>query len=138
MEQSLLYLFIRAFYPALLSFIPYVSEYGITSVSRPVHINRLLRAASLIAVREELGRELLDAVISAAFAVADHQIAHIYVSDPARLTQVRALLEATPGVALVLDEAGKREHGLDHPRSGELVAIAEPDSWFTYYWLNKD
>ncbi|HYF63539.1 MAG TPA: alkaline phosphatase family protein, partial [Herpetosiphonaceae bacterium] len=59
------------------------------------------------------------------------------VNDPARLTQVKALLEATPGVAMVLDEAGKREHGLDHPRSGELVAIAEPDAWFTYYyWLD--
>ena len=116
-----------------------LSEYGIASVSRPVHINRLLRAAGLIAVREELGRELLDAGVSAAFAVADHQVAHVYVSDPARLAQVKALLEATPGVARVLDEAGKREHGLDHPRSGELVAIAEPDAWFTYYyWLDDE
>jgi hypothetical protein len=40
-------------------------------------------------------------------------------------------------VELVLHEAGKREHHLDHPRSGELVAVAAPDSWFTYYyWLD--
>ena len=114
-----------------------LSEYGIVPVSRPVHLNRVLREAGMIAVREELGRELLDAGASAAFAVADHQIAHVYVNDPARLDEVRSLVAGTAGVAEVLDEAGKRERHLDHPRSGELVALAEPDAWFTYYyWLD--
>ncbi|HYH21412.1 MAG TPA: nucleotide pyrophosphatase/phosphodiesterase family protein [Azospirillum sp.] len=114
-----------------------LSEYGVVPVSRPVHINRALRGAGLIRVREELGRELLDAGASPAFAVADHQIAHVYVQAPDRLAEVRALLEALPGVGRVLDAAGKAELGLDHPRSGELVALAEPDAWFTYYyWLD--
>ncbi len=114
-----------------------LSEYGIAPVSRPVHINRALRQHGLVAVREELGRELLDAGASAAFAVADHQVAHVYVQDPDRLSQVRALLEAEPGVAAVLDESGKRAHGLDHARGGDLVAVAAPDAWFTYYyWLD--
>ena len=69
------------------------------------------------------------------FAVADHQIAHIYVSDPALIPQVKALVEALPGVERVLDEEGKRAVGLDHPRSGELVAIARADSWFTWYYF---
>ena len=69
--------------------------------------------------------------------MADHQISHVYVRDPARVPEVRALLEGVAGVGEVLDEAGKREYGLDHERSGELVLIAEPDSWFTYYyWLD--
>jgi predicted AlkP superfamily pyrophosphatase or phosphodiesterase len=115
-----------------------LSEYGITPVSRPVHLNRVLRENGLITVRDELGRELLDAGASAAFAMADHQVAHIYVNDPARLDQVRRLVEATPGVERVLDGAGKREFHLDHPRSGDLVAIAEPGAWFTYYyWLDE-
>jgi len=115
-----------------------LSEYGITPVSNPVHINRALREAGFIQVREELGRELLDAGASSAFAVADHQIAHVYVA-PGRVREVQALLEALPGVERVLDEAGKREFGLDHPRSGELVAIARADSWFTYYYfLNEE
>ncbi|MBA3450941.1 MAG: alkaline phosphatase family protein [Chloroflexia bacterium] len=114
-----------------------LSEYGIVPVSRPVHLNRVLRGAGKIAVREELGHELLDAGASAAFAVADHQIAHVYVNDPARLDKVRSLVAGTAGVAEVLDEAGKRERHLDHPRSGDLVALAEPDAWFTYYyWLD--
>src|SRR6185503_20729629 len=59
-----------------------LSEYGITPVSRPVHLNRVLREKGLLAVREELGHELLDAGASKAFAVADHQVAHVYVNEP--------------------------------------------------------
>ncbi len=114
-----------------------VSEYGITPVSRPVHINRALREAGHIRIREEMGRELLDAGACPAFAVADHQIAHIYVQRPELTREIKALVEALPGVERVLDDAGKAEFGLDHPRSGELVAISHADSWFTYYyWLD--
>ena len=110
-----------------------LSEYGITQVSKPVHINRALRQAGLLRVREELGRDQLDPGASDAFAVADHQIAHIYVSRPELIDRVAALVRTLPGVERVLDEAGKREVGLDHPRSGELVAISQADAWFTYY-----
>jgi len=114
-----------------------LSEYGITQVTQPVHLNRMLRENGLLTVREELGRELLDAGASIAFAVADHQIAHVYVNNPAYIPKVRSLLEATEGVAQVLDETEKPAYHLDHPRSGELVAIAKPDAWFTYYyWLD--
>jgi predicted AlkP superfamily pyrophosphatase or phosphodiesterase len=114
-----------------------LSEYGITDVSRPVHLNRLLREQGLLSVREELGREQLDPGASMAFAVADHQVAHVYVADPSRLGAVRELLESCPGVERVLDGDARRAAGLDHPRAGELIAIAQPDAWFTYYhWLD--
>src|SRR3954471_5361947 len=114
-----------------------LSEYGITSVDTPVHINRVLREAGLLAWREEDGGELLDPIASKAFAVADHQIAHVYVQDPSLIGPVRRLLQALPGVAEVLDRAGQRSYALDHPRSGELVVLSEPNAWFTYYhWLD--
>lgn len=114
-----------------------LSEYGITRVERPVHLNRVLRAAGLVQVREELGRELLDAGASAAFAVADHQVAHVYVNDRSQLQRVRELLQETPGVAEVYDESRAAELHLNHPRSGDFIVLAEPDSWFTYYyWLD--
>ncbi len=116
-----------------------LSEYGLCDVTTPVHINRVLRQQGLIAVREELGLEVLDPGASAAFAVADHQVAHIYVNDPARHHQVRALLEKTPGVELVLDAEGKAAHKIDHARAGDLIAIALPKAWFTYYyWLDDN
>ena len=115
-----------------------LSEYGIAAVKRPVHLNRVLRQDGFVVVRDEMGRELLDPGASPAFAVADHQVAHIYVNDKAQLHRVRRLLESTPGVGRMLDEAGKAELHLDHPRSGDLVALAEQDSWFTYYyWLDE-
>lgn len=115
-----------------------VSEYGITPARDAVHLNRALREAGFIAVRaEEHGRETLDAGASRAFAVADHQVAHVYVKNQADIAAVRALLEGHDGVDAVWDEEGKRAHGLDHPRSGELIAIAQPDRWFSYYyWLD--
>lgn len=114
-----------------------LSEYGITPVRGAVHINRVLRAAGFIQVRPELGLDMLDAGGSAAFAVSDHQIAHVYVNDRSRIGDVKSLLERTPGIEQVLDDRGKAAIGLDHERSGELVAIAEADKWFTYYyWLD--
>ncbi|MDH4572293.1 alkaline phosphatase family protein [Salinicola acroporae] len=114
-----------------------VSEYGITPVREAVHINRALREAGLVSVRRERDREQLDPGASRAFAVADHQVAHIYVSDPAEVPAVKALLEGLDGVEAVWGEDEKREHGLDHPNSGALVAIAQPDRWFSYYyWLD--
>jgi predicted AlkP superfamily pyrophosphatase or phosphodiesterase len=116
-----------------------LSEYGITEVSGAVHINRALRQAGLLRVKPELGREMLDAGASEAFAVADHQLAHVYVRRPERVAEVQALLQELEGVEQVLDEEGKRARGLDHPRSGELVAISRADRWFTYYfWLDDD
>jgi predicted AlkP superfamily pyrophosphatase or phosphodiesterase len=115
-----------------------LSEYGITPVSSPVHLNRILRKAGLLQIRLERGLELLDAGASKAFAVADHQIAHIYVNDPAVSTQVKAILENTPGIALVLDAEGKKAHGLDHERAGDFVVVAESQSWFTYYFWFDD
>ena len=114
-----------------------LSEYGIRDVSTPVHLNRGLREQGLIVVREELERELLDPGASPAFAVADHQVAHVYVNDASRRDEVRGVLEATPGVERVLDREGQREFHIDHARSGDFVAIAAPDAWFTYYyWLD--
>ncbi len=115
-----------------------LSEYGITAVRGAVPINRVLRRAGLLRAQQvDLGWELLDAGASEAFAVADHQVAHVYVRKPERIAEVRALLEATAGVAEVLDREALAAHGLDHDRAGELVAVAAPDRWFTYYyWLD--
>ncbi len=114
-----------------------LSEYGITAVNRPIHLNRVLRNEGYLAIREEQGWELLDAGASKAFAVADHQLAHIYLNDASVKESVKTLLEQQEGVELVLDEAGKKEYHLDHPRAGDLVVVADANSWFTYYyWLN--
>jgi len=114
-----------------------LSEYGINNVSEPIHINRILRTHDCVAIREERGLELLDAGASKAFAVSDHQIAHIYVKDQADKKEVKKILKAIPGVAQVLDSAEIEAQHLNHERTGDFVLIADTDKWFTYYyWLD--
>jgi predicted AlkP superfamily pyrophosphatase or phosphodiesterase len=110
-----------------------LSEYGIVPVSTPVAINQELRRAGWLAVRDGPFGEMLDTHESRAFAVVDHQIAHVYVRG-VPLDEVRKRLEELDGVDGAVAPA---ELELDHPRAGELVAVAKPDAWFAYpYWLD--
>ncbi len=115
-----------------------VSEYGIGPVSRVVYPNRALREAGwLTALWQASVGETLDAGASRAFAVCDHQVAHVHVADPADVPAVSRRLAALPGVARVLHGETRRAAGLDHPRAGTLVLEAQPDAWFAYnYWLD--
>jgi predicted AlkP superfamily pyrophosphatase or phosphodiesterase len=114
-----------------------VSEYGHCDVTRPVYLNRALREAGLLAVRHGPFGEALDTFASRAFAVCDHQLAHVYVRHPADIDRVRDLLTGVPGVARVLAREERGEFGLRHPRSGELIALAARDAWFAYpFWLD--
>jgi predicted AlkP superfamily pyrophosphatase or phosphodiesterase len=112
-----------------------VSEYGLLPVHQPVHLNRHLRDAGLLVVRRGPFGEMLMPGDSAAFAVADHQLAHIYVRDPSRIAEVRQLLQQVPGVDQVFEP---HDLELDHPRSGQLITLAKADSWFTYYYWQDD
>jgi predicted AlkP superfamily pyrophosphatase or phosphodiesterase len=114
-----------------------LSEYGITNVDTPVHINRIFRNHGWLTVKEELGHELLDAGASKVFAVADHQVAHVYVNDSSLKNRVREVLQSW-GVDHVLDNEGKSAAGIDHTRAGDLIAVAEEKCWFTYYYWDDD
>ena len=114
-----------------------LSEYGISPVGNPIHLNRLFREHGLLAIREERGLELLDPGASKAFVVADHQIAHVYINDPSVKDQVIELLRNVPGVERILDQKEQIDFHINNERSGDLVLMADEDSWFTYYfWLD--
>lgn len=109
-----------------------VSEYGFHDVDTPVFPNRALRENGLLStVDDGTGGEQVDIPGSAAFAMVDHQVAHVYVEDR---EDARQIFEALEGVEAVLGEAGKAEREIDHPNAGDLVLVAEPDAWFQYYW----
>ncbi len=115
-----------------------LSEYGINPVNRPIHLNRIFREKGWLAIREESGKELLDGGASKAFVVADHQIGHVYINDESIRDEVKNLLESVDGIAKVLGENEKKEYKIDHERAGDLVLIAEDNSWFTYYYWFDD
>ncbi len=114
-----------------------LSEYGIAPVNNPIHLNRLLRENDLLQIRTERGLELLDPGASKAFAVADHQVAHVYINDASVTNKVKSILEKVKGIELILDKAAQQAYHIDHARSGDLVLMADAESWFTYYfWLD--
>ena len=116
-----------------------LSEYGISPVKHPIHLNRLFREHGLLEIRIERGLELLDPGASKAFVVADHQIAHVYINDPSVSEKVRELLKGVSGVELILDKKEQEAYHINHERSGDLVLMADEDSWFTYYfWLDDE
>lgn len=110
-----------------------VSEYEFNDVNGAAPLNLMLRDAGLLSIRTIQEKEYLDFEYSKAFAMVDHQVAHIYVKKGFE-GETRKVLEATPGVDRILDGRSKRELGIDHERSGDLVAISARDKWFSYYW----
>ena len=113
-----------------------LSEYGISKVRKPVHLNRVFRDKGWLQIKNELGLELLDAGASRAFAVADHQVAHVYVRDDSIRNEVRGVLEATEGVAEVRESCFG--DGIGGRRAGDFIAVSSPESWFTYYYWMDD
>ena len=132
LEQLITYLESRDIHVTLLS------EYGITPVDRPIHPNRVFREEGWLTLKDELGRELLDAGASRVFAVADHQIAHVYVREAEMLETVRQRCTAIPGVETVLHGETRAAVGLDHARAGDLVLLSDARSWFTYYYWQDE
>jgi len=126
------------YYEAQTANIVLLSEYGITNVSNPIHINRHLRKEGYLGIRVERGLELLDAGASDAFAVADHQIAHIYAKDSVDRNKLYEYLKTIPGVEQVIPKSERKNHHIDHERAGDFVLVADKDSWFTYYFWEDD
>ncbi|PRP88329.1 type I phosphodiesterase/nucleotide pyrophosphatase, partial [Planoprotostelium fungivorum] len=127
-----------------------LSEYGISDTNKVVHINRILRENGYIRTRRENGGETLDCGASPAFALADHQIAHIYIKNPERdAKNIKRLLKAVPGIHKVYDPKQHAEYyasGLQSSmdemiaagRTGHLIAMSDADAWFSYYYWLED
>lgn len=114
-----------------------LSEYGIAPVDQPIHLNRILRKEGLLQIRIERGLELLDPGASKAFAVADHQVAHVYINDKQVTEKVKNILQNVDGIELILDRDAQADYHINHERAGDLVLMAKEKSWFTYYfWLD--
>ena len=116
-----------------------LSEYGITPVNTPIHINRLIRKEfpNDIAIRTEQKLELLDAGASQIFAVSDHQAAHIYIKDKSKIPQYKKFFESITDIDKILNQSDQEKLQIHHERSGDLLLISKNDHWFTYYhWLD--
>ena len=110
-----------------------LSEYAFNDVSDSIPLNVKLRDAGLLDIRTIGEKEYVDFEFSKAFAMVDHQVAHVYVKD-GFVDKTQRVLEDLQGVDRVLSKEKKKELKIDHERSGEIIAISTKDRWFSYYW----
>ena len=117
-----------------------LSEYGITQVDKVIYPNRHFRHQGWLNIKEEYGLETLDSGGSKVFAITDHQIAHIYLQDNDSTFRSKVIesLESMDGVVTILEGDKRKQAGLDHSRSGDLIALAEENAWFSYYFWEDD
>lgn len=113
-------------------------DYAITDVDSTVFPNRILREAGLFSVREIATMTYPDFNASRAFALVDHQVAHVYVRQCEDIQKVKDLFASTNGIEAVLDNETKRKRHIDHDRAGELILTASQKSWFAYPWWKTD
>jgi len=110
-----------------------LSEYNFHSVQGDIPLNQILRQNNLLSVRTIHGREYLDVELSPAFAIVDHQVAHIHIKTGYE-NAVRNIFERVEGIDLLLDGRGKKQYHIDHQRCGDLIAVSAKNRWFSYYW----
>jgi predicted AlkP superfamily pyrophosphatase or phosphodiesterase len=110
-----------------------LSEYSFDNVSGSIPINLKFREAGLLDIRTIGGKEYIDFEYSRAFAMVDHQVAHLYIKD-GFVDKTYKVLKDLPGVERVLSKEEQKKLKIDNERSGELIAISAQDKWFSYYW----
>lgn len=109
-----------------------LSEYALSDVNRSVQPNRLLASAGLLQTRDSADGKLIDYDNSQALAMADHQIAHVYTKDARATALVRELFASEPvNVCGPTDLAAMK---LNHRRSGDLLMVANDNTWLDYRW----
>ncbi len=113
-----------------------LSEYAFSPVQADIPLNRIFRQHDLLSVRTIKGREYVDLELSPAFAMVDHQIAHVYVK-PGYEAAVRKILEKTAGVDMIMGGREKSDFMVNHPLAGDLIAVSAKDRWFSYYWWEE-
>jgi predicted AlkP superfamily pyrophosphatase or phosphodiesterase len=113
-----------------------LSEYPFHNVSSSLSPNIILRSNGFLSVRNIGEKEYIDYEYSRAFAMVDHQIAHIYVKNSEDIEKVRKLFIGTEGVKYVFGQDKKKEFHIASPRSGDLIIVSDKDKWFDYYYWN--
>ena len=110
-----------------------LSEYSFSTVQTDIPLNRHLREQGLLEVRTIQGRDYLDFELSPAFAMVDHQVAHIYIKS-GKEKEVLKALDGIDGIDFLLDRQAQKAYSIDHPSAGDIIAVSARDRWFSYYW----
>jgi len=110
-------------------------DYAIGEVDKgAIFPNRVLRHSGLFSTRTVRGMLYPDLYDSKAFAVVDHEIAHVYVKSDGWLNKTEDIFKSMKGIESVLDRNEQKAAGIDNPGAGDLVITAAPGYWVAYPW----
>lgn len=116
----------------------FFGDYAIGPVSGGAVLpNLALRQDGLLDTRSVRSMSYPLLYSSRAFAMVDHEVAHVYIPHADDVPTVRRLMESLDGVERVLDRAAQQDAGIAHANAGELVLIAAPGRWFAYPWWTE-
>ncbi|MBU0679505.1 MAG: alkaline phosphatase family protein [Verrucomicrobia bacterium] len=110
-------------------------DYSMDTVNAPAVLpNLILKDAGLFKTRTIRGMTYPDFFYSDAFAMVDHEVAHIYTSGEKATRQAMEALKEAAHIGGILDREAQKEFDIDHDNAGDLVLVADPGSWFAYPW----
>jgi hypothetical protein len=115
-----------------------VSDGGYVAVRQAVFPNEALLRAGLLKVCEADEGPMLDVENSRAFAMVDHQVAHVYCDDEQAAGEAEAVLAGLDGVAAVKRPEELFCEGPGRYRAGERILLARSDAWLAYRWWDED
>ncbi|MDC0856261.1 alkaline phosphatase family protein [Candidatus Nitrosopelagicus sp.] len=113
-----------------------LSEYGFNQVNNSISPNIILNDNLLLQTRNIGGKEYIDFELSKAFAMCDHQIAHIFIK-PGFEETVTKIFEKQP-IGKILNKKMQKELHIDNERSGDIILMSEKNSWFNYHWWTDE
>jgi predicted AlkP superfamily pyrophosphatase or phosphodiesterase len=109
-------------------------DYAMKQVNKTIFPNRILKEAGLFLTRNVKGMTYPNLYTSRAFAIVDHQVAHIIIKEKSDIPDVINIFKGVNGIKEILDEKGKENFGINHTRAGDIILIADVNAWFSYYW----
>lgn len=112
-------------------------DYAIGPVNQAILPNKILREQGLFQTRQVAGKHYADFHTTLAFALVDHEIAHVHIKSGVEPAAVKDAFKGVEGIGTMMDSAAQEAAGIRHTRSGELLLVAKPGYWFAYPWWNR-
>jgi hypothetical protein len=89
----------------------------------------MLKSAGFLKTHSTADGNLIDYDNSDAFAMVDHQIAHVYLKAGTNPDKVRQAFASERTIQI-----HEKANGLNHSRAGDLQLQAADGTWFDYRW----
>jgi predicted AlkP superfamily pyrophosphatase or phosphodiesterase len=102
-------------------------DYSIEPVENVIYPNQILLDNGLFGIRKIKNMLYPDLYSSAAFALCDHKIAHLYLQNKNLAGKIKGIFSSTPGISKIIENT-------DTKNVGDFILVAGDSAWFSYRW----